>query len=236
MKTKKERLTFNTRQHKYTLRKSDGTKKVLQSVTEYISKFFPPFEAKKTAKMCAYWRTKKGDKTTMSDVLKEWKAVADLGTDIHKQLEDYINIGNKVLLKDERAKKIYEFYRDEIAKDINIGAECTEVRLYNEHLGLAGTIDLMIVDDEGSITLVDWKTNRSDIEKSYKKNTGIMKDLAGNSLSKYYIQLAMYRHMLEEKGHKVLDSYIIWCQPDREPKMYKVPDCQKIIKEMVENE
>ena len=83
-----------------------------------------------------------------------------------------------------------------------------EVIIYCKKLKLAGTIDFILVHKEtGVLYLGDWKTNKKIDKKSYGGKKGIKEgtlDLDDCKLTRYAIQLTLYRYLLEENyGAKV---------------------------------
>jgi hypothetical protein len=73
---------------------------------------------------------------------------------------------------------------------------------YNEELGIAGQIDLKVIDAKGVTHLYDWKTNKS-IDKKSKYGDMCkepIQEYSDCNFFKYTIQLSLYAYMEELKG------------------------------------
>jgi ATP-dependent exoDNAse (exonuclease V) beta subunit len=223
------RLKFVEKKHKYKLGRRE-----LQSVTKWVKTFFTPFEEAELAKIVAANRRRKGEKITASQVKKEWKKIAEEGTAIHKTIEEYIQ--NKIdILGVENQKalaainKYHELYRN------NPGCLVyPEVRVYSEEAGLAGTIDLLLVKSDGTVVIVDWKTNRKLYDKGFKKNnhpvTGQLEDA---NLTHYQIQLNTYAYILEQEYGLTVSGMFIMHLKDGGVTEYRVGGLRDLVTEMI---
>ena len=191
-------LKFNEKKHQYTI-----DKKVLTSVTTFVKKFFKPFDVKQISKYCAKARRNKGEKVTAYDVRREWKATAKEGTRIHELIEMYIMCENKKISVTQTNTKALvgaDFFDDLMLKYPDY-TPVAEERVYDEELGIAGTIDLVLYGENGEVVLVDWKTNKKIRTSGTKTSIGtaVVKDC---SLTHYTLQLSLYAYILERKGFK----------------------------------
>ena len=216
-------LKFDKKKHRYYL-----DTKELTSVTNFVKKFFKPFDVKKIAKYVAKNRRNKGEKITATQVKKEWKGIAQAGTDIHQEIEDWIMcqthpLNNKAIQGMIWFEDIPEF--DHV--------KCEEI-VWSEELGLAGTIDCMIVHGDNSVTLVDWKTNKAIKKGGY--NFGTLPptaDIKDGNLNQYTLQLSCYAYILEkEYGYKIRDLVLVHLKDDRTIP-YEVEYKKDTIKEMI---
>lgn len=193
---KQPTLKFNKKDHTYKV----GKKKLL-SVTKFVHSFFPPFDSKKMAKFVAMSRTRKGIKTTMRDVLKEWKAVSAEGTKTHNEIEAWIKTGD--FDESKLTTKALHAIMWMTSGQVKDGELKPELKLFDEELKLAGTTDLCM-QSQGVITLIDWKTNKAIKKDGYEKCTNpITKDIPNANYYQYELQLSTYAYMLERQGYKI---------------------------------
>jgi len=241
---KEEKLQFNEKKHEY---KYKG--KTLTSVTTFIKSFFNEFDVKKISKYVAKSRRNKGLKgasgkpVTAWDVRREWKDIAQEGTDIHEQIEEYIKTkGYSMNVEDvhPKARQGVYYYEEEMSK-LNEPSSHTEFRLFSEKLGLAGTIDLMTtyLQDEATLktNLYDWKTNKQLRTRGFKKSHHpLMKLEQDCNFIHYTLQLSLYAYILEtEYKCNIGDLTIVHLDNERAVP-YKVSYRKELIEEMLEYE
>ena len=200
-------LTLDETTHTYTLKDSNIE---FNSVTEFISTFFQPFNEMEIAKKLI--KHPKYQKKNVSDILEDWEQRRNRGTIVHKEIEDFITqmSNNDSIIMPEgldlKSKQGIEFlktsyYKQPEKKKNNL--IFSEVKVFSEKLKLAGTIDLLIYNKEkNEISLIDWKTNQNikKKDKAYKygrQGTPAQKIYDCN-FEKYTLQLSMYRYILEK--------------------------------------
>lgn len=231
MKTKK--IKFYPKSHRYKI----GRKELI-SVTTFISQFFKPFNAKEIARKLAKFPVNRANKRGVRFWLKEWKEAGEHGTRVHQYLQDWIE-GKDTNITDSRdlsktangiSWMVMNFNSEEYTR------LRTEEIVYDEKLGVAGTIDLIKVNDDNSITLIDWKTNKKIDQKGYtgEKAKEPVNHLVDCNFWKYTLQLSLYAYILERQGYPIKDLKIVHLKED-EAKEYKVPYLKKEIKEMIEH-
>lgn len=219
---KEKKLKFYEGTHTYWL----GRQK-LTSVTTFIGKFFPPFEAQKIAKRLSHFPFYKQKGMGVRKILAEWKESAYHGTRVHEALENFL-LGNqtKVLkgLKDSKDTNKYnegKYYLNRKLNSMDKPLDTPELRIHDEELGLAGTIDLFISEGEGEdkvITLIDWKTNKAIKKKSFDGKTFAyppMEAMQDCNYEKYSLQLSLYAYMLERQGYTIKELIIVHLQEDK---------------------
>ena len=121
----------------------------------------------------------------------------DLGTALHKRIEDYIRYGSI----DTDDQTFMNWY-DTVGKDTNWVA--TEVFCYDSTFGYGGTIDALSFDGT-TYTIWDWKTKNTN---TYRRNWYYPKDRA---------QLAGYARALmnmESKYYPVMEAKIAYVMRD----------------------
>lgn len=227
VKMKNDELEFDEETHTYTVK---GKK--LESVTEFVSRFFPAFDKEKVSERVA---SKRG--VTKEEVLEEWEAIADAGTMIHEEIENWINVRLRPI--DDKAKRgvdwlILSGYREAYPM------MTSEKRIYSEQYGLAGTIDLLFIksDDytKSRAVLVDWKTNENlTTQNRYEltSSEGPISHLHNSKLNKYVLQLSTYAYILEEEYDVIIDELVIVQLKEDRFVEIKVDYLRNVVKNML---
>lgn len=203
--------------------------KQLISATEYIKKFYKPFDA-----------------DTISSVLEsKWgvpqKVIRDLwdsngeitslfGNVVHRALEFYEKFKDwgDIISSQQEEDENYCLPKHPVLRDIikgflelnkgETGQVVTEVLLSDVKSGVCGTADrLVILDKEKKICKVkDYKVN-IDSEKKDKshKPSEPFNELPNNKITKYQLQMSLYANLLQRSGWVVegLEVYVyedIW--------------------------
>lgn len=226
-----KKLKFYAKSHKYKLGKEE-----LTSVTTFISKFFSKFDAKEVARKLASFYVNKQKKRGVRYWLNEWKEAALHGTAVHQQIESFINGENLENGNDDRTtRKIQqgiEWYK-RVSTTWNEPNVHPEFVIYNEQHRLAGTIDLL-VEEGNTISLYDWKTNKTIKKKGYDGEMGKepVSHLDDCNFNKYALQLSLYAYMLELEGKEVKDLKIIHLTEDK-AKEIEVPYLKQEVMDML---
>jgi ATP-dependent exoDNAse (exonuclease V) beta subunit len=221
------KLKFNKKKHTYTYNKKD-----LKSVTTVINQIFPEFDARKIAKDISKgfkWRNSKKavitqeekDKEKMSYWLKNWKESAQFGTNVHNMIEEYINLGDTdyILQKygpeseeGKRFKAFLSWYNSSMPS-LKEPILLPEAQIFDYNLGYAGTMDLIIKDDNGTCIIIDWKTNK-DILKPGKALQPPFQHLDDSKMTRYTLQLSFYQYLMELKGEHVDKLVLVHLTPE----------------------
>jgi ATP-dependent exoDNAse (exonuclease V) beta subunit len=224
---------FNEDSHTYTYLENGKPVQTFTSVTGFISFFKQKFDQD-------FWSKRKAKELGVSQdqILNEWKEnsekAMDLGTQVHKWIEDFYNgvnpslpTENKVL---ERVNAFKNLYNEKLYKFTPVAQE---FRLFSRKWGLAGTTDA-IFELNGKYYIGDWKTNGSfttDLDKCYKKLKYPFDHLLENALNAYSIQLSLYRLILEEEaGFITHGAFLAWIGPNLKPKLYNTVDLTGILR------
>lgn len=95
------------------------------------------------------------------------KVAADIGTEVHEEIEDFILKGQFKEYKDESYHEVTNAYYsfldwwDDVGNRPPFrGVRLTEAMVYHP-MGFAGTIDAVFETTSGDIILIDWKTSKS---------------------------------------------------------------------------
>ena len=218
-KSEDGKVKFFTGKHQYRI-----GKRALKSGTAFLAPYFQPFDAKAIARKLAKFPQNRKAKKGMRFWLSEWKQAAQHGTDVHAWMEDYFYVLANI---DGGPKMDYESIYEErtYAKflegagwlqeywqnlDVLMPKGKAEYIVYNEGLGIAGQIDLLVErmdvkTGEMVVDLIDWKTNKKIDGKNYEGLACFkpLEDFESSTFLKYQLQLSLYAYLLELQGKKI---------------------------------
>lgn len=173
----------------------------------------------------------KNIKSIMAEINQEWKEASNFGrfkgTATHKHLE-YLAAG-KQLDHSEYEMDVMPFIVAAEKWHINHYHETThllsEVIVANDELQLAGQFDKLSQYEDGSLKLIDFKTDKN-INKSgmYEFNYPL-NGIPSSTLNSHFIQLNMYRYFITEAtGIEIKEMEIVNFRDDGTYMLYEVPD------------
>lgn len=256
-------IEFYEPTHKYTiLTDSDSN---YTSVTTWNHSHFPHFDSDKIIKKMMkgknwnpnhkYWGM------TAEEIKKKWTAngasVSSAGTDMHFQIECFMNnyvIGEKLhnythddLLTqcppttDQPFSLEWQYFLEFVKDHPSFRPYRTEWTIYDEDLKLAGSIDMVYENPDGSLMIYDWKRCK-DISTINTFNqyaiTHCISQYPDSNFWHYALQLNTYKAILESKyGKKVTKLCLVRLHPDSEEKTYELielPDLFDDIKTLFE--
>ena len=208
-------ISFEDIGHVYTiLGKKDHT-----SVTTWIKQFFSKFNADliidrmmKSAK----WPESKYFGKTKEAIKEEWNqngnSAAKLGTEMHKMFEDYYN-GLPV----NESSLEYGYFQKFITDHQHMVPYRSEWTVYDEDLKISGSIDMTFLNEDGTLSIYDWKRCKS-IEKTtaYRQFAKYpIQHIPDTNFWHYTLQLNAYKMILERKyGFVVKDMFLICIHPE----------------------
>ena len=193
----------------------------LLPVSRLVAYFFEPFDAYKQALL--QWE-RKGIPVETS--LEKWNKIgaraSEVGTFVHEQTENYFQNGEFL---DE-----YTFHYNDQSERISVAAERKQfldfvaehqIKPYRQEwpvfdldLNLAGTIDLVCKNQDGTFTIYDWKRSQKVVDANGCAITeGFRGKMSCNGIEipdtafyHYCIQQNLYRYMLEKNYGVVVSS------------------------------
>ena len=246
------RIQFESRAHRYTV---DG-QKLECSVTKVYTKWFEAFDgdatvmkhfmtwAKNSAKprhveaqflLRQFAAFKDADRIQAIQACYKmnWRnngaAAADEGTDLHLQIELFLNGLPYTQSKD--FDKFLFWFENEMPK--NHRPFRTEWNLWA--FLLAGQADFIAIDEEGMLHIYDWKKTKHPLglEEAYKGKTGFGPCCAvpDTHFGKYTVQLNIYKYFLEfAYGFAVKSMTLIQMHDEASKKAVAVPvPCQQKV-------
>ena len=187
------------------------------SVTSFVGKFKPKFDAKGQAKKSGKNKRSKWYAMTQKEILDAWSNETDraigLGNWYHNQREENICEFNTI----EREGVNLPIVRPTIDKaGIKIAPDqkledgvYPELFVYLKSLAICGQADLVSIVN-GKINILDYKTNKEIKEKGYTNWEGItskmynpVSDLDDCNLSHYNLQLSLYAYIIKKHNPKL---------------------------------
>ena len=116
----------------------------------------------------------------------------------------------------------------------------TEWMIYDKELKLAGSIDMIFKNKNGSLEIYDWKRCKEIKKTGWNKfaKTECIEHLPDSNYWHYTLQLNTYKYMIEKNyGLKVNGMYLVCLHPNNKNKSFmkiKVPTLKKEIDDLME--
>jgi len=251
-------IKFFEEDHKYIITCDPESK--YTSVTTWCHSHFPHFNADEVINnMMKGKNWKEGHKywgLTAEEIKAKWNengnSVAGAGTDLHYEIECFNN--DKRFQFSYSNKELYEIYMIDFKEKLEfmpiewhyflnfvrdnptLIPYRTEWTIYNEDVKIAGSIDMVYENPDGTLSIYDWKRSKN-ITRINNFNkfaiSPLICHLPDSNFWHYALQLNTYKVILEEKyGKKVKDLYLVRLHPDAEEKNYeliKLPDLSKDV-------
>jgi ATP-dependent exoDNAse (exonuclease V) beta subunit len=253
-------IIFYDEGHKYDILTDRGNK--YTSVTTFLHSHFPKFDSDKIINNIMngknwndqnkYWGK------TKEEIKQMWNmngsTVAQAGTELHFRIECFMN--NPDISFPYNHKNLLDYYESNKKETIEpleweyfihfvndhpaMKPYRTEWIIYHEDKKLAGSIDMVYENEDGTLNIYDWKRSK-EITRINKWNkyaiTREICEIPDTNFWHYALQLNTYKMILEEKYNKVVkDLYLVRLHPDAEENNYeliKIPDLQAELKKII---
>lgn len=236
-----DEILFDPIPHKYTLKKHPEIH--FKSVTGIISSIFKKFDADKIIKNMTKslnWKSSKYYGMEPVEIKKLWnrngKEARELGTKLHNEIEMYYN--NIPIDIEENYKEFYQFKKfDEDFFD-ELTPYRTEWMIWDSTLKIAGSIDMVFENNDGTLSIYDWKRC-----KEFKTRNSYdycivpeLNHIPDTNYWHYALQLNLYKYILEHNYNKIVnDLYLIQLHPDIDTyKRVQVPILKNEIKCLIQ--
>ena len=236
--------------HKYIIQCDPDSK--YTSVTTWNHTHFAHFDAEKVVANIMKGRNwKPGHKywgLTKEEIMKQWSdngaAASGAGTKMHCDIECFMNNGGldkgythkELLLANTRQDDSKEWrYFLNFAKEFpHLKPYRTEWTVFHEDLKLAGSIDMVYENPDGTLSIYDWKRTKEISPVNYFNKyatTASISHLPDSNFWHYTLQLNTYKAILEAKyGKKVTELFLVRLHPESEDyELIPVPNIQKEI-------
>lgn len=219
------------------------------SVTSLIGQYENEFKQQEMAE-----RVANRDGKTVSEVLAEWKYKSDFacekGTTCHEfaqslwnglkwqpmyfdDSEEYIQAVVKIQKQAQSFKENYKDRLEHLQDEFVIGSE---------EYDIASAIDHLFINKlTGGLVLVDYKTNSylsGYNKKAYKKAMKVpLRHLNDDALNHYYIQLSIYKYLIEKYTKLTVDEmFIVYFSENIDDyEIIEIPYMKKEVELILEN-
>ena len=251
-------IKFYARGHKYEIKSDPNTK--YTSVTTWNHKHFPKFDAdaviQNIFKSKSWGPDHKYWGQTAEQIKESWKsngdAVAGAGTNLHERIEYFMN--NNQFQNEYTQEELYNNYKNEtndnekvleweyfleFVKDHpELIPYRTEWMIFDEELKLAGSIDMVYKNPDGTLSIYDWKRSK-EISKVNNWNKFALNPLIchmpDTNYWHYALQLNTYKSILERKYGKIVKNLcLVRLHPDTTEKTYELLDVPILTKEITD--
>lgn len=258
-------IKFFEEDHKYVITNDIGNN--YTSVTTWNHSHFPHFDADLIISRILNSKSwKPGHKywgLTREGIKDLWNSnrdnAAGAGTQLHYEIECFMN--SNVLMFDYTHYELLYQHNILIKYDkryLDLGLEWnyfinfitdfpklkpyrTEWTIFDEDLKIAGSIDMVYENPDGTLSIYDWKRSKEiSMVNHFNKfaNNKLICHMPDSNFWHYALQLNTYKAILERKyDKKVTDLFLVRLHPDAEEKTYeliKLPNLSKEVNELFE--
>lgn len=233
------RIQFEEATHIYTV---DGDR-TFMSVTTWNHHHFPKFDADKIIRQIISSPKHKTDPTykyymmTAEAIKKMWDTNRDTasssGTNMHYDIECYYN---QIAVSNDSVE--YRYFQNFVAENPQLTAYRTEWTVFHEELKIAGSVDMIYENPDGTLLIYDWKRCKEIVnENAYgtTATTECIRHLPDTNFWHYTLQLNTYKTIIEEKyGKKVVGLCLVCLHPDNFNKNYQIIPVPVLEKEIAD--
>jgi len=232
-------IKFYERGHRYEITTDPG--KRYTSVTTLVHGQFPKFDADaviaKIMKSKAWVPGHKYWGLSAEEIKAQWtssgSAAANSGTNLHEQIETFMNdtrftfeyTQNELFQEYEIGKKYdvergveWEMFIQFIKDHPQLKPYRTEWMIYHEDVKIAGSIDMVYENPDGTLEIYDWKRCKEITSVNGWNETAtnpLIKHLPATNFWQYSLQLNTYKKILEDKyGKRVTKLCLVRIHPD----------------------
>jgi len=247
-------ITFDSSTHRYLINNEEG----YTSVTTWVHKNFEPFNSDEVIdKMMnsSNWSKSKYFGKSKDEIAQEWvnngKESSSLGVDLHFYIEMFMNQEVKkdkpthsdLLYHYENCTNLifepfaehnpieWNFFLDFVRNNPDFVPYRSEWMVYHDNIKICGTIDMVYENDDGSLTIYDWKRCKSINKYSYGKNSinPKMSNIPDCNYFHYLLQLNLYKFILETKYKKTVRAcFLVKLHPNNRSKTYELLSLPKL--------
>lgn len=229
-------ISLNEKTHTYNVK---GNTKYT-SVTTWVHSHFERFNADKVIDnmmLSEKWPNNKYYGKTKDEIKKLWKdsgiEAAKQGTKLHYDIECFYN-QEKLNKHSDNLSIEYKYFKNFTNDNNSLVPWRTEMKVYNESLQLAGSIDMIFINPDNTYTIYDWKRCKDITKTSFGNKcskTKCINHLPDSNFWHYSLQLNVYKKMLE-LGYdmKISEMYLVCLHPEKKNyEKIKVPDLPEEI-------
>jgi ATP-dependent exoDNAse (exonuclease V) beta subunit len=236
-----------------------------QSVTTWCHSHFPKFDADKIINgMMRKPDWKPGHKywgLTKQEIKNKWfsngASVSSAGTDLHERIELFLNNSECVIHNDflvrydltmllmkemmddhgfDKEVAEWKYFINFVRDNPTLKPYRTEWMIYDEDVKLAGSIDMVYENEDGTLSIYDWKRcksiNRINMYNKFAL-TPCISELHDTNF--WHYTLHTYKHILERKyGKQVTNLYLVQLHPEVEENNYVILPVPILKEQMIE--
>jgi ATP-dependent exoDNAse (exonuclease V) beta subunit len=230
-------ISFEEGPHIYTI---DGDSDYT-SVTTFNHRHFEGFDADAIiTKMMSRknWSNSKYFGQTPEQIKEGWEAnrdaAATAGTKMHYDIECYYND-----IPHENNSVEYTYFKNFLAAFPDLRPYRTEWMIWDKELKLAGSIDMVYENPDGSLMIYDWKRSKGIVKTTpwaKSSTTECIEHIPDTNFWHYSLQLNTYKALIEKNyGKKVTDLYLVCLYPENKNyQMMRVPNLQSEVSDLFE--
>lgn len=221
--TRDSHISFQENGHIYDI----NGDKYYKSCTTWVKSFFEKFDADAIIdRMMAKsdWPDSKYFGMTKEEIKAQWSAngakSAEYGTTMHAVIEDYYNGIIRECINPE-----YEYFKNFAKDHEHLTPYRTEMMVYDEDIRICGSIDMLFQNEDGSLSIYDWKFAKElNMTSPYRKKAlNPIQEMDDCNYTHYSLQLNTYRIILERKyGFIIRDMFLIFMHKDLSDNYLKV--------------
>ena len=250
-------IKFYARGHKYEI--TTDPKSKYTSVTTWNHQQFPKFDAdaiianifksKSWGPDHKYWGQ------SAEEIKASWKSngdsVAGAGTNLHERIECFMN--DKRFKFNYTHKELHEIYDSDNRNKIDEAIEWeyflqfvrdhpdftpyrTEWMIFDEELKLAGSIDMVYENPDGTLTIYDWKRSKDITQiNTWKKfaSNPLISHIPDTNFWHYALQLNTYKAIIERRYGKIVTKLcLVRLHPDIKEQTYELLEVPILTKEI----
>ena len=228
-------ISFDEGPHIYTI---DGDSDYM-SVTSWNSTLFPKFDADSViSKMMNSPRWSKSPYfgMTREEIKMKWNndgiEASEAGTKMHYNIECFYN-GMDVEDDGSLEWKYFREFNEAVGNELT--PYRTEWMVWDKELRLAGSVDMLFENPDGTLQIYDWKRSKK-VVKENKWASAIVdciSHLPDANFWKYSLQLNTYKWILEKNyGKKISNMFLVWLHPNNPGNSYLRYEVDSLPKEM----
>lgn len=229
-----EHIEFDEPTHTYTI---DGDS-TFTSVTTWNHTHFKAFDADTIiANMMKShrWPSNKYFGMTPDEIKAAWDKnrdeAATAGTKMHYDIECYYND-----IDVENDSVEFKYFMEFVVDHPDLVPYRTEWTVYDKELKLAGSIDMVYENEDGTLRIYDWKRSKGIIRNKQFEEYSIrdcISHIPDTNFWHYALQLNTYKAILEKNyGKKVTELKLVCLHPNQ--KTYQLIDVPELTEEMEE--
>jgi ATP-dependent exoDNAse (exonuclease V) beta subunit len=157
------------------------------------------------------WPTSKYFGQTREEIKALWcsngKKAAEFGTSMHKHIELFYN--GTPLPEGEVELGYFDRFQADHPELVPFR---TEMMIYDEDVKICGSVDMLFLNEDGTLSIYDWKFSKDIQTHSYgKKALSPIEHLNDCNTVHYSLQLNVYREILERKyGYRIRDMVLVF--------------------------